>query len=380
MSSSRLIAIALLIATLSGAAPAGAQSTDDARRRQESVQRRRSEVAASLNALKASDAQLEAAVATLTAEVGRAEAKAAAARQAVAAAERQLTEATKRLASIEEALAGRRQAVVNRAVQAYMRPNSESMSSVLASKDLSEAARKQQFMNVVDDRDRDVIDELRAAEEDQRLAREQAQEAKKQADHRRNLSERELARVSQARSDQARLRDALDARIRSFQTEVEGLAREEAELAALISQRQRQVSRASRSAPAGESPGRVSGAGLIWPVRGPVTSEYGPRWGRMHNGIDISAPTGTPIRAAKAGRVIFVGQQGGYGNMTLVDHGGGFVTAYPHQSRFGTSEGASVSQGQVIGYVGCTGSCTGPHLHFETRVNGSAQNPRWYLP
>ena len=100
----------------------------------------------------------------------------------------------------------------------------------------------------------------------------------------------------------------------------------------------------------------------------------------MHQGQDIGAAMGTPIKAAKSGRVIKASGGGGYGNLTLVDHGGGIVTAYAHQSRFAASEGAQVQGGQVIGYVGSTGHSTGPHLHFEVRVNGTQRNPRPYLP
>src|SRR5205807_6239072 len=109
--------------------------------------------------------------------------------------------------------------------------------------------------------------------------------------------------------------------------------------------------------------GRVSGAGLIWPVRGPVTSGFGMRWGRMHEGIDIGVGMGTPIHAAKAGSVIFSGTMNGYGNVVVINHGGGFSTLYAHESRRAAVEGQSVAQGQVIGYVGSTGHSTGPHLH-----------------
>jgi murein DD-endopeptidase MepM/ murein hydrolase activator NlpD len=111
----------------------------------------------------------------------------------------------------------------------------------------------------------------------------------------------------------------------------------------------------------------------------PVTSEYGPRWGRMHQGIDQGAGTGTPVGASKAGSVIFAGWQGGYGNLVLIDHHDGVVTAYAHLSSIAAGSGQSVSQGQTIGNVGSTGNSTGPHLHFETRVNGNAVNPRQYL-
>ncbi|HVL64413.1 MAG TPA: peptidoglycan DD-metalloendopeptidase family protein [Actinomycetota bacterium] len=123
-----------------------------------------------------------------------------------------------------------------------------------------------------------------------------------------------------------------------------------------------------------------SNQGFIWPLNGPVTSGYGPRWGRMHTGIDIDGYTGQPVVAAKGGSVILASSYSGYGNAVIVDHGGGIATLYAHFSGFAVGAGQSVKQGQVVGYVGCTGSCTGDHLHFEVRVNGSPVNPMSYLP
>lgn len=122
-----------------------------------------------------------------------------------------------------------------------------------------------------------------------------------------------------------------------------------------------------------------SSAGLIWPVSGPITSPFGWRWGRMHQGIDIGVPMGTPIKAAAAGTIIYCGWESGYGNLTVIDHGGNLATAYGHQSSIAVSCGEQVAQGQVIGYVGCTGHCTGPHLHFEVRVGGNPVDPMGYL-
>jgi len=121
-----------------------------------------------------------------------------------------------------------------------------------------------------------------------------------------------------------------------------------------------------------------SASGLIWPVNGPVVSPFGMRWGRLHAGIDFAVPYGTPIHAAASGTVIFAGWMGGYGNFVIIDHGGGLATGYAHQSSIAVG-GGSVSQGQVIGYVGCTGHCFGPHLHFEVRVNGTPVDPLGYL-
>ena len=122
-----------------------------------------------------------------------------------------------------------------------------------------------------------------------------------------------------------------------------------------------------------------SSQGLIWPVSGPVTSPFGYRWGRLHAGIDIGVPYGTPIHAAAAGTVVLAGWTGGYGNYTCIDHGGGMATCYAHQSSYAVSNGAEVSQGQVIGYVGSTGHSFGAHLHFEVRINGNPVDPLGYL-
>jgi murein DD-endopeptidase MepM/ murein hydrolase activator NlpD len=155
---------------------------------------------------------------------------------------------------------------------------------------------------------------------------------------------------------------------REFIHEAEGLARQSAALGSRI--------RASQSSSADTTP---SASGLIWPVIGPVTSPFGMRWGRMHEGIDIGVGYGTPIRAAAAGTVIYCGWMEGYGNLVVIDHGGGIATAYGHQSSIAVGCGQAVSQGEVIGYVGCTGHCFGPHLHFEVRINGAPVDPLGYL-
>ena len=130
----------------------------------------------------------------------------------------------------------------------------------------------------------------------------------------------------------------------------------------------------------GSAPATPSAAGFIWPVDGPITSPFGPRWGTIHPGIDIGVPEGTPIHAAAAGTVIWCGWESGYGNLTVIDHHNGLATAYGHQSKIEVSCGENVDQGQQIGLVGCTGYCFGAHLHFEVRVNGTPVDPLGYLP
>jgi murein DD-endopeptidase MepM/ murein hydrolase activator NlpD len=209
------------------------------------------------------------------------------------------------------------------------------------------------------------------------------------------LEEQELLRDEAAELRSSRALAAAEARQRTAQLgeEHEDLEAEEETLVALI-ERQREVERqreeeqqrrASAARAAAAPPARAAApappaasGGFRWPMCARVTSEYGPRWGTLHRGIDLGAPTGTPIRSVAAGTVLFAGWQGGYGNMTLIDHGG-VVSAYAHQSGFAVGQGARVAQGQVIGYIGMTGNTTGPHLHLEIRVGGSAVNPRQYL-
>jgi murein DD-endopeptidase MepM/ murein hydrolase activator NlpD len=129
------------------------------------------------------------------------------------------------------------------------------------------------------------------------------------------------------------------------------------------------------------SPPVAGGNGTFqWPVAGPITSPFGMRWGTLHPGIDIGVPIGTPIHAAGAGTVVWCGWMSGYGNLVMIDHHNGLATLYGHQSRVAVSCGQNVTTGDVIGYSGCTGFCTGPHVHFEVRVNGTPVDPLGYLP
>jgi len=118
---------------------------------------------------------------------------------------------------------------------------------------------------------------------------------------------------------------------------------------------------------------------FIWPAHAKITSGFGTRDGRPHQGVDIDAPYGTPIVAAQTGTVTFAGVKNGYGNTTVIDHGHGISTLYAHQSKIGVVVGQHVTQGQYIGNVGSTGHVTAPHLHYEVHVNGVPRNPMPWL-
>jgi murein DD-endopeptidase MepM/ murein hydrolase activator NlpD len=131
--------------------------------------------------------------------------------------------------------------------------------------------------------------------------------------------------------------------------------------------------------PGAVGPVRTGSGGLIWPVNGPIVSPFGMRWGRMHEGVDIAVPSGTPVVAAASGTVAISGPVSGYGNYICISHSAGLSTCYGHNTSLAVSVGQSVSQGQVIASSGCTGHCYGPHVHFETRISGAAVDPMGYL-
>jgi murein DD-endopeptidase MepM/ murein hydrolase activator NlpD len=248
----------------------------------------------------------------------------------------------------------------------------------------------------------DLIDNVefltRIGQQDQRIAR-QVEQAKSRAaaERRATMGTKRLqaaaVSVIAARTDEARIardrlaedRDRLTT-VRSLKEgaladaretradylhEVEGLAAQSAALADAI--------RKAQEGAGSTGTGQPSASGLVWPCTGPVNSGFGMRWGRMHEGIDIGCAYGTPIHAAAAGTVIYAGWMSGYGNLVVVDHGNGLSTAYAHASSILVGFGQTVGQGDIVSLVGSTGHSTGPHLHFEVRVNGVAVDPLLYL-
>jgi murein DD-endopeptidase MepM/ murein hydrolase activator NlpD len=371
------------------------------RERREAVRQQRSAAAAELDGLTANDAELEQAVAELNSVVAAQEARVADARRAT---EEARTEAARLQDEVDATIAEVNELEIlvrERAVEAYIgngAGRSRAEDALLDASDPTELELRRVLLETVHGTDRSTIDQLGLARQTLERQQEGVAAALAEAEELEAEVAARLTELEEARAEQQRLRDALSARISGYRAEVAALAAEEDSLTAIIAEADAAAARAAAEAAARQAssgggggggpidsnaPRNVerpaSASGLIWPTTGPVTAGYGMRWGAMHQGIDIAPPHGTPVYAVKDGRVIFAGTQGGYGTMILIDHGQGFVTAYAHLSGIVASSG-SVAQGQLIGYVGNTGNSTGPHLHFETRVNGSAQNPMSYLP
>ncbi|HZQ27640.1 MAG TPA: peptidoglycan DD-metalloendopeptidase family protein [Acidimicrobiales bacterium] len=373
-------AVAVLVACLvvALAAPASADSVSDLRAKRDAAHTKRAQLAAKLDAMKATDGDLQNAVTVLDKQVAAQQAAADAARQSVQAAVDAVTAADAKLADTERRIGDLKAAVVHRAVSEYVQPHQDAFGGLLTTTDLGEASRREALLRQANDRARDIVDRLRSARMDLADQQKALTKARDLAAERRKAVLSKLSDLQNAQADKERLAAAFKARLAVYQQEADAVAQQESGLVALIQSKEAAL-RASRGGN-DTVDGRISGTGLIWPMRGTITSPFGPRWGGFHPGIDIATAYGTPIHAAKGGTVIFAGWQSGYGNYTCIDHGGGFSTCYAHQSQIAVSDGQQVSQGQVIGYEGNTGYSTGPHLHFETRVNGTPQNPMKYLP
>ena len=273
-------------------------------------------------------------------------------------------------------------ALRERLIAIYEAGSPDVVSVVLGSDDLDEVASRTEYLNRIQQNDEALVDrvselrdEAQAAADRQRRLRDQIKQARDAvATHQAEVE----STGGQLEGQRGELIDVRGSRRRALAR----LDDREGILEGDVSELQAEIqSQLGGIGPFPNGPQAAPGT-LIFPANGTVTSGFGYRWGRMHEGIDIGAPEGTPIWAAEDGTVVLQqseAESGGYGNYTCIDHGGGLATCYAHQSAFNVSLGDRVSQGEVIGLVGNTGHSFGAHLHFEVRINGVAYDPMGYL-
>jgi peptidoglycan DL-endopeptidase CwlO len=329
----------------------------------------------------------------LTAEVASLRTEESAVRERLAAKQAELDSAVaeldvakRHLAVVRARLRRSLVALRDRLVAMYENGAPDMLNVILESDGYQEVVDRTEYLERIHGMDEAVVTRVRDLRDEVKGTVARLRSAKDRIESARDaiaVEERALADARQAVEDRqsklvatrAEREEALE-KINSVEEDLDGdVSAIQGELAATL------AGFGSAPLPAGPiQPG--NGSGLIWPVSGPVVSPFGMRWGQMHEGIDIAVPEGTPIRAAASGTVVLQqgeAESGGYGNFTCIDHGGGLSTCYAHQSAFAVSAGQSVSQGDVIGYSGCTGHCFGPHVHFEVRVDGIPTDPLGYL-
>lgn len=308
------------------------------------------------------------------------------ARARTTAATSELRAVTDRLVRTQDELAERERRFDARVASAYKYGNVGYASALVGAEDVSDFVNTMYYVRSVMKADRGMIDDVTETARDvaadreavdrlrEGLAAEESEAARLKADvERATEAKRRLAgMVASERAGRARLVDELQSTQADYEALVDGLEAESKKLAEEL----------RKSQYIGTKPGK---GGLMWPTAGHRTSGYGfrthPIYGgrRMHTGVDISGGIGQPIVAAAKGQVVSAGWRGGYGLTVVIDHGGGLHTLYAHQSRLSVSNGDVVGQGEKIGEVGSTGNSTGPHLHYEVRVNGEPRDPmQWY--
>lgn len=332
--------------------------------------------------------QIEEQLRQATAELGTIKEQRVAVENDITLNERQLAEAQKRLE-------GRESVFYKRVRDIYINGRLSYLDVVIGSKDFSDFANRLEVLKRIIDSDITLINEIKKERADI-----EAHKQKLEADRAKLVELEKAALAKQAEIEQKKaernvvLQKAQNDRATAMQA-IEELNASSAQVSAML--KERQAARAAAAAAAAEAAAQSSGGQgasdnwvqgtgqLGWPVSGEITSPYGyrvhPIWGTTiyHSGIDIGVDEGTPVHAADGGVVVWSGWMGGYGYAVVIDHGNGLSTLYGHNSELAVDEGQSVAKGQVISYAGSTGNSTGPHVHFEVRVNGDPVDPMGYL-
>ncbi|MDP9069437.1 MAG: peptidoglycan DD-metalloendopeptidase family protein [Actinomycetota bacterium] len=396
--------LVLLVCFLALSIPALAQTLEkDLERKQD----RRQVAARKAQRFDARADQLEQTVAALDIEAGRIQTEVNRLNTSmdelngrIAVVQRDLTAAQQRLNFLSEELQAiltrlekRTDLFTNRAVAAYMAGPTSHLEGLLSSTTFNEVVDRTSYYESALDADSELVEGIEVLRDETEVKRAEVEEEQAQIATKKLELEGDKTELAQILQERRSVLDAQRAVLaqkesllaqaetqeRKYLQVVEQLDADAARIESLLAAREAAAAASSAPAPV------VSGGQLLWPTAGPLTSPYGyrthPIFGdqRLHTGIDIGAPYGATVVAAEGGVVAYVGAMSGYGNVIVIDHGGGLATTYNHLSAFSVSSGQSVGRGTPIANVGCTGYCTGPHLHFEVRVGGSPVDPMPYL-
>lgn len=249
---------------------------------------------------------------------------------------------------------------------------------LLGAKDFSDFSSRMYLLQKIISRDLELLEKLKQDAAEINSRKEQLAAEMKEIKATQTELEAKKAKVNKLREQRAYMLYKAQEEEQSSQEEYERLLAISENIASML----RNMENAGGGAPAGQG-----GTGqFMWPCHGPITSYYGwrthPIFGttKYHSGMDIAVDSGTPIYAADSGTIVYSGWLGGYGNCVMIDHGGGLVTLYAHNSALNVGEGQYVSKGAVVAYAGSTGYSTGPHCHFEVRLHGELTEPLNYLP
>lgn len=335
---------------------------------------------------------LQTTISGLDSDIAKLDGRIADARARLTAAQQHLAALTEELLHIQSRLVDRTGVFTDRAVEAYKAGPAAPLDGLLSANSFSEFVDRYEYYESALDADTEILNEVEALRSATNQRRDEVEEEEERIAAAKLDLERDRTEVASVRATKQGALDTQNSLIAAKQSVLEGVRAKTERLADLDAQLERDSARIKSllapppgSTGAAPVPPPVGGGQLAWPANGPVTSGFGyrthPIFGdtRLHAGIDIGAAYGSPVWAADDGTVAYAGTMSGYGNVIIVDHGGGLATTYNHLSAFSVSSGQHVGRSQQVGNVGCTGYCTGPHLHFEVRVNGTPVDPMPYL-
>ena len=398
-----LAGLAALLAILALGLPAAA----DPQERLDRLEQRRARLRAELERVEGRGDRLATRVRSLDrdraqaeAQLDRADSELAVLDGRIAEASRRLTHAQKRLMVVTDELLRRQAELVartnlyaERAVATYKAGPAAYLTPILSSQTFGQLLDRYAYYESALDTDAELIAQIEVLRDETETRREIVEREKSEIARTKLRLEQDRQRAAAVRLVRARALSTVQQALGQKRELLAGARSKEAALRAIDEQLERESGRiqallaaaASSGSPAAGAEVVARGGRLLWPANGPLTSGFGYRThpifgdGRMHTGIDIGASYGSPVIASDSGQVVYVGTMSGYGNVVVIDHGGGLATTYNHLSAFSVGTGQQVGRGSPIASVGCTGYCTGPHLHFEVRVNGSPVDPMPYL-
>ncbi len=294
-----------------------------------------------------------------------------------------------RLARLRARLAEARVLLARRLVDLYKADNPDVLTVVLNADGFADLLERSEFARRIGAQDRRIIITVKRAKTEAVAAEARLEDLEAEArslaaavEQRRDEVVAVKGSLVSRRDQYAAVRDRKQAALSTVREHRHHLEGDLHQLEAKQREIQAQLASAASANgydPSVAGPVRTGAGGIVWPANGPIVSPFGMRWGRLHAGVDIAVPNGTPVVAPADGTVAIAGPVSGYGNYVCVQHAGALSTCSAHNTSISVSVGQRVSQGQVIASSGCTGHCFGPHIHFETRVNGSPVDPMGYL-
>ena len=380
-----IVFLVCLLGTLPAASPSMAQETiAEAREELERVEEEKLSLQARIDILAAEDVDVfkalkaaEELVALQVAQVEGAEQQL----RAQIAVQRQ-NEAAIGWAQLD--IADVRQDAESVIVEVYLQAGSARTATLLASEDLTHGLRRLALLEAVHGHAGDLIEHIRLAEDRYDAAVDEAAASVAEVGRLQEVLQSDLAVLEERRSEQAAIKAELDKRRRALEREFAEWDREASELESFI--QEKKYEEELQKWLLAQERAQVAATGFGWPTAGVVSSGYGNRLHpilggyRLHAGIDLGTTHGQPVYASKGGVVITAGPWGGYGNAVVINHGSGVSSLYAHLSQVTVRPGDLVDGLAQVGNIGSTGLSTGPHLHFEIRLNGVAVDPLGYLP